>query len=338
MGTIQLFLKAPLINPIHHSPIRPLHRVYQSLFHSVGLKFFLLTCLSVLSFWIWVSSAYAGEEELSDGQARQQCFKGKTIYCIALGIKEENSGHLERALELYRTACKKHSTPGHLRACTPLLSLARKMNVLNEEVAPLKARCRDGKGDNVTCFYLGKEYLKLTEIEEALRYLEPLCKSHFRSPTEDDHGPCYHLARGYEQAGQWNQARAWFRYDCENHSKSGQPSCAALKELERMERVHRELAQQGIRGSHPIEDVLLFIVLISVFNVWTWFKGGKPGLRYLSLAAPLVVWGAALTWVYWPEKPVFPASQWAVIYFSLLQVSGMAVFAILKLRETHDSR
>jgi len=38
----------------------------------------------------------------------------------------------------------------------------------------------------------------LTEIEEALRYLEPLCKSHFRSPTEDDHGPCYHLARGYE--------------------------------------------------------------------------------------------------------------------------------------------
>ncbi|MDH3257722.1 MAG: hypothetical protein OEM27_08885, partial [Nitrospinota bacterium] len=114
--------------------------------------------------------------------------------------------------------------------------------------------------------------------------------------------------------------------------------CAALEELVNMERIHRELAQNGIRGSDPIEDVLLFIVLISVLNLWIWFKGGRRGLRYLSLAAPLIVWGAALVWVYWPEKPAFPTSQWVVIYFSLLQVSGMAVFAFRKLRAAHDSR
>lgn len=338
MDSIQLFLKVPLINPAHHFLTRPPHRFFDYLFPSAGLKYLKHAFLLALIFLIWVCGAYADENELSDDQARQQCFKGKTIYCLALGIKEEKAGHLERALELYRTACKKHPTPGHLRACTPLLSLAHKMNVLTEEVAPLEARCREGKGDDITCFYLGKEYLKLAEIEEAVPYLEPLCKNHFRSPTADDHGPCYHLARGYEQAGQWGQAREWFQFDCENNSEQARPSCFALNELAKMERVHRELAQKGIRGSDPIEDVLLFIVLISVLNVWIWFKGGRRGLRYLSLAAPLMVWGAALVWVYWPEKPVFPASQWAVIYFSLLQVSGMAVFAFRKLREAHDSR
>lgn len=61
-------------------------------------------------------------------------------------------------------------------------------------------------------------------------------------------------------------------------------------------------------------------------------------MKYLSLAAPAMVWGAALTWVYWPDKPDFPANQWAVIYFSLLQVSGVAIFAYRALHFPNISR
>ena len=287
--------------------------------------------LIVIVLLLWAGCAYADEKEMNDDQARQQCFKGKTIYCLALGIKEEKAGYQERALELFRIACKKHPTPGHLRACTPLLSLAWKMNRLDEEVAPLEARCSGGRGDDITCFYLGKEYLKLPNVRRGNFYLEILCHKGFRPPDPHDYGPCYHLAKGYEHAGQWYEAGELFQFDCENHSEHGQPSCEALKSLAKIEKVHSEWAQKGIRASYPVERVLFFVVFLSVLNIWIWFKGGRWGLKYLSLAAPLVIWGSALTWVYWPEKPEFPASQWAVIYFSLLQVSGMAIFAFRKL-------
>lgn len=276
------------------------------------------------------------EEALNDDQARQQCFKGKTIYCLALGIKEEKAGYMERALELYRIACKKHPTPGHLRACTPLLSLAWKMNRLSEEVAPLEARCKEGKP--ITCFYLGKEYLKLVEMEEAARHLEPLCRNRFRPPNSGDYGACYHLAKGFERAGQWRQAQELFQFDCENRAGKAQPSCFALKELVEMERVHRELAQKGIRGFDPVEGVLFFVVLMSCLHVWVWFKGGRGGLKYLMWVAPVVVWGGVITWAYWPDKPDFPASQWAVICFALLQVTGTAVFACRVLHPPKLSR
>ena len=322
-----------MINASKYFKTRHDERVLCYLFRATGfncLKYvFLIFALSLT----WVCSAYAEKKEMSDDQARQQCFKGKTIYCIALGIKEEKSGHQERALELYRTACKKHPSPGHLRACTPLLGLAWKMNRLDEEAVPLETRCQEG--DLITCFYLGQEYLKLVAMEKAAHRLEPLCRNHFRPPDPANYGPCYHLAKGYEQVGQWNRALELFQFDCENHSEKGQPSCVAMKELVKMERVHWELRQKGIRSSDPIEGVLFFVVFMSVLNTWVWFKGGRWGLKYLSLVAPLLVWGSALTWVYWPDKPEFPASQWSVIYFALLQVSGTAIFAFRKLQKTH---
>jgi tetratricopeptide (TPR) repeat protein len=283
------------------------------------------TFLIIAVLLVWVGYAHSDEKVLNDDQARQQCFKGKAIYCIALGIKEEKAGHRERALELYRAACKNHVTPGHLRACTPLLGLAWKMNRLDEEVEPLRARCR--KGDDITCFYLGQEYLKMANMERADRYLKSLCDMQFRPPDPANYGPCYHLAKGYEQIGQWDQARELFQFDCERNAEHAQHSCAALKELAEMEKVHRELAQKGIRGFDPVEAVLLFIVFMSVLHVWIWFKGGRGGLKYLSLAAPVVIGSATLTWVYWPDKQEYPASQWSVLFFAFLLVMGMAVFA-----------
>lgn len=285
---------------------------------------------------LWAGHAQADEKVLTDDQARQQCFKGKSIYCIALGIKEEKAGHQERALELYRTACKKRPTPSHLRACTPLLSLAWKMNRLDEEAVPLETRCKEN--DPITCFYLGQEYLKLTEIEKASHHLEPLCRSHFRPPDPANYGPCYHLAKGYEQAGHWSRARELLQFDCERNAEHGRHSCAALKELAEMEKVHRELAQRGIRGFDPVESILLFIVFMSALHVWIWFKGGRAGLWYLSLAAPVVIGGATLTWVYWPDKQEYPASQWVVLFFAFQLVTGMAVFAYRALYPPNISR
>ncbi len=330
------FLKGPLINPTSHSQTRPPCRFFYCLSPVTGFQCLKRALLIITVLFIWVCCAYADEETLNDDQARQQCFKGKTIYCLALGIKEEKAGHRERALELFRFACKNHPTPGHLRACTPLLSLARKMNRLDEEAAPLETRCKEEKP--ITCSYLGKEYLKLVEMEEAARHLEPLCRSRFRPPDSDDYGACYHLAKGFKQAGQWSQAREFFQFDCESDAGNAQPSCVALKELAEMEQIHRQLAQKGIRSFDPVESVLLFVVFMSVLNVWIWFKGGRWGLKYLSLMAPLVVGGGAMIWVFWPEKPEYPFSQWVVLFFAFLLVTGVAVFAYRALHSPNVSR
>lgn len=325
-----------MIHFTHHSLTGPLCRLFYDLSPASGFEFLKKALLTITVLFIWVCSAYAEEEMLNDDQAREQCFKGKTIYCIALGIKEEKAEHPERALELYRSACKNHRTPGHLRACTPLLNLAWKMNRLEEEVAPLENRCKEG--NPVTCFYLGQEYLKLVQMEAAARHLEPLCRNHFRPPDPANYGPCYHLAKGFEQTGQWNRARDLLQFDCERNAEHAQHSCTALKELAEMEQVHRQLAQKGIRGIEPVESVLLFVVFMSVLNVWIWFKGGRWGLIYLVWVAPVVVGSSAVTWIYWPDKLEYPASQWTVIYFALLQVTGTAVFAYRALYPPHVSR
>ncbi len=269
-------------------------------------------------------------EDLDTDQARRKCFQGKTIYCLALGMAEEKAGHPERALEVYRSACKKHRTPGHLRACTPLLNLARRMDRLDAEAAPLEARCR--QGHTVTCFYLGKEYLKIVEIEKAARHLAPLCRSGFRPPVPDDYGPCYHLAKGFEQTGQWRRARELFQLDCDPAAGTEQPGCLALGELAELETAHSQLRQQGIRKLNASEGVFLFIVLMSFLHIGIWFKGGIWGLKYLSRWAPLVIWSGAMAWIYWPGKPEYPSNQWAVIFFVLLLVMGMAGFAYRNLQ------
>ena len=326
----------PLINLTNHSQARPPCRFFNGLSPATGFPYLKRALLMITVLLIWVGCAYADEEALNDDQARQQCFKGKTIYCIALGIKEEKAGYLKRALELYRTACKKHPSPGHLRACTPLLHLARKMNRLDEEAAPLEVRCKEGKP--ATCFYLGQEYLKLVAMEPAARHLEPLCRNHFRPPDPHNYGPCYHLAIGYERAGQWDRARELFQFDCENHAEKGQPSCASLKELAEMEQAHRELSQKGIRSFDPVESILLFVIFMSVLNVWIWLKGGRWGLKYLVWVAPVMVWSGAVTWIYWPDKPEYPASQWAVLFFAFLLVTGIAVIAYRALYPSNVAR
>lgn len=284
----------------------------------------------------WATLAQADEKVLNNDLARQECFKGQTIYCLALGMAEERTGHQERALELYRSACKNHSTPGHLRACAPLLALARQMNRLDQEAAPLEARCREG--NTVTCFYLGKVYLNISELERASRHLEPLCRSRFEPPGADDYGSCYHLAKGFEQAGQWSRARKFFELDCDPDTSQEQPNCLALTELADLEKAHSRLRQKGISSLRLLEAVLLFVVLMSCLHVWIWVKGGRPGMKYLSRLAPVIIWGGSLAWIFWPGKPAYPSNQWAVIFFVLLLAMGMAGGAYLNLRASKVTR
>lgn len=281
-------------------------------------------------------SSRADGEELDTDQARRECFQGKTIYCLALGLAEERAGHAERALELYRTACRKHPTPGHLRACSPLLTLSKILGRLEEEAAPLEERC--SKGHTRTCYYLGREYLNIGEIGLAAHHLEPLCRTGFRSPSEDDYGPCYHLAKGYEDAGQWDRAREGYQFDCEHNPADPAPGCLALKELEKMENVHRQLGQQGIRPFDKSEVVLLLLVVMSVVNAVIGYRGGRWGLIWSIYIAPVLIWGGALTWIYWPEKPEFPSNHWVVICFVLFLVTGMALLALRRqhLKPPHD--
>ncbi|MCZ6513861.1 MAG: hypothetical protein O6857_08040 [Nitrospinae bacterium] len=298
-----------------------------------GRLCFLLLWFAVQCFCATVG--YAVEEQLDTDQARRECFQGKTIYCLALGMAEEKAGHPERALEVYRSACKNHRTPGHLRACTPLLNLARQMDRLEAEAAPLEARCQEGHTD--TCFYLGKEYLKIAEIKQAARHLTPLCRNGFRPPDPEDYGSCYHLAKGFEQTGQWHRARELYQLDCDSTAGPQQPACLALRELAELETAHSHMRQQGIRNLNSVEAVLLFVVLMSCLHIGVWFKGGTWGLKYLSRWAPLVIWSGAMAWIYWPGKPEYPANQWAVIFFVLLLAMGMAVFAHRNLQASPTS-
>ena len=277
-----------------------------------------------------VPAGVTAKEVQESDKARRECFKGQTIYCIALGLAEERSGRHERALELYRLACKNHPTPGHLRACTPLLTLARQMGRLEEESEPLEARCREG--NTITCFYLGKEYLKLTDMQNASRHLEPLCRNQFKPPDPDDYGSCYHLAKGYEQTGQWNEARKFYELDCGPDETAGEPSCLALGELAKLEQAHSRIRQQGIRQWMAAEGLMLFLVVMSLVNVGFWLKGSRVLLRFLMIPGPVIVWSVFLVWMYWSGKPQYPITQWAVMGFALLLASGLALLSWLKLQ------
>lgn len=322
-----------MIKPSKLLLVRPRRRVFRFRTDTPISLFLIGALLTLALLGFGISLAEAGEEELDSDQARKECFEGKIAYCLALGLAEERAGNTEQALNLYRSACQSHVTPGHLRACSPLLTLARKIDRLEHEAAPLEQRCR--KGHTLTCYYLGREYLNVAEIEHAARHLEPLCRSGFRAPSQDDYGPCYHLAKGYENTGQWNHAREGYQFDCEHNPVQPAPGCLALKKLTHMESVHRKLAQTGLRSIDLSEMVLLWVVVMSFAHVGLWFMGGRWGWIYLCYGAPPLIWGGVLSWLYWPGKPEFPANQWPVIFCALILTVGSAVLAF---RQLHDNR
>jgi len=259
----------------------------------------------------WVSPSHAGEK--ADPEAyRAACLQGTTVYCIAIGLEEQKAGRTEQALEYYRLACENH--PGHLRACTPFLALAKELGRLETEAAPLEGRCQEG-GDTL-CFYLGKEYLKIGAHEAGRRHLRRLCEEDFIPPDADDYGPCYHLASNLQTLRNYEEALEIFRFDCERGRPLSEPSC------ERYQTLNRQMAA-GLSGelktARPLklnEAFLLPLILLAPIGFFIWLWPRERWLKVLRFPAPAL---ALCSWLLWETVPPAPRPRATTCFSSCLR-------------------
>jgi len=297
----------------------------KGLYFLVGLC--LVGCLSI-SGEVWAGG------EVDEVEADRACRQGLTIYCLALGMAEERTGQKEKAWVHYQLACENHVTPGHLRACTPLLSLSRELGRLAEAAVPLEKRCREG--DQITCFYLGKEYLKILEYGRAASHLEPLCRQDFRPPDPGDYGPCYHLAKGMESGEAWSRARELYQFDCERDPERGAPSCAALEALAILQKKMVKQSWSRIRKLEGMEVLILFLVSVPIAGTILWFRGKPYGRWFLRWPAPALVlffWGL---WEFLPKRNQYHPADWILIGVCLFWTLGLAFLALWKNKKTEE--
>jgi tetratricopeptide (TPR) repeat protein len=257
---------------------------YGSLLPVVG---FLLTILFPLN-------VHCKEEPRDLDSYRKECANGKTIYCIAIGMEEQKSGNLETALKAYQSACESHPSQGHLKACTPLLSLARQMDRLDEASAGLEALCKGG--DDIVCFYLAKEYFKITEYHRGFVHLERLCREDFRSPEKADYGPCFHLGNNLKKIGKLKRARKIFNFDCDRDPGSAKPSCDQLEEVRFLIRQGKANGGKSVIEFARIEVWALGIAAIPLLGLLLLNSGWKFALIFLWIPAPALTF---FCWALW---------------------------------------
>ena len=225
---------------------------------------------------------------------RSECSSGKTIYCIAIGMEEQKAGNLEAALEHYQSACESHYSPGHLRACTPFLSLAWQMKRLDEASAGLEDLCKGG--DDIVCFYLAKEYFKITEYHKGFVHLERLCRDNFLPPDKADYGPCYHLGNNLKKTGELKRAEKIFNFDCDRGPLSAKPSCDQAEAVRLMIRKGKYQGGKNVRELKAIESAALGIVAIPFLGLFLLKNGRKFALNFLRIPAPALTF---FCWALW---------------------------------------
>ncbi|MFQ5445208.1 MAG: hypothetical protein ACE5EK_11415 [Nitrospinales bacterium] len=239
-----------------------------------------------------------------------------TIYCIAAGMEEQKSGNLQEALNHYQMACENHPTQGPLRACTPYFSLAMQMGRLEEAATPFESRCQSG--EDLVCFYLAKEYIKITAYIKAHAHLEKLCRTHFRPPDKDDYGPCYHLGRSLLKTGALDRALEIFKYDCARDPALAKPSCGQHASLLARVEEEEKVSQEKITAMEPVEIVSLLFLLMPLAGWILLAKGSQTEWRFMRLFFPvsaLVVWGA---WEFIGVSPGDNRADLAFIFPSIL--------------------
>ncbi len=256
---------------------------YGSLIPVVG---FLLTILFPLS--------VHSEEPRDLDSFRNECANGKTIYCIAIGMEEQKSGNLEIALKAYQSACASHPARGHLKACTPLLSLAWQMDRLDEASAGLEALCKGG--DDRVCFYLAKEYFNITEYHRGFVHLERLCQDNFRPPEKSDYGPCFHLGSNLKKIGKLKRARKIFNFDCDRDPLFAKPSCVQLEEVRLLIRQGKANGGKSVKEFEWLEAWALGIAVIPLLGLLLLNSGWKFVLIFLRIPAPALTF---FCWVLW---------------------------------------
>ena len=235
----------------------------------------------------------AFSEEPVDLEAYQkECDRGMTIYCIAAGMEEQKSGNLEIALQYYRSACESHSSQGNLRACTPYLSLASQMDRLDQVSAKLEASCSEG--DDVTCFYLAKEYFKIAEYHRGFVHLERLCRENFKSPDALDYGPCYHLGANLKKIKELNRAQNIFSFDCERDPVFAKPSCDQLEAVNLL--IQEELNTAKVSEFKTIELAALGMVVVPLMGLAFLRSQRKVVLKMLEIPVPGLT---ILCWALW---------------------------------------
>lgn len=225
---------------------------------------------------------------------RSECSNGKTIYCIAIGMEEQKAGNLKAALEYYRTACKSHHSQGHLSACTPFLSLARQMKRLDEAGAGLEALCEGG--DDAVCFYLAREYFKISEFHRGFVHLERLCRDNFLPPDRTDYGPCYHLGSNLKKTGELKRAEKIFKFDCDRDPLSAKPSCDQAKAVRLMIRQGKTSGRKNIKEMQGIEATAFGIVAIPFCGLFLLKSRRKFALMFLRIPAPALTF---FCWALW---------------------------------------
>jgi len=225
---------------------------------------------------------------------RKECGNGKTIYCIAIGMEEQKAGNLETALKHYQSACESHLSRGHLRACTPLLSLARQMERLDEASADLETLCKDG--DDVVCFYLAKEYFKITEYHRGFVHLERLCRDDFKPPDKADYGPCYHLGDNLKKIGELKRARKIFIFDCDRDLLSAKLSCDQAEAVRLLIRQGRVNGGKNVKKIEMIEALALGGVALPFFGLLLLKNGRKLALTLLRIPVPALTF---FCWAVW---------------------------------------
>lgn len=225
---------------------------------------------------------------------RKECSQGMTIYCIAVGMEEQKSGNLGKALEYYKSACENHPSHGHLGACTPYLSLARQMKRLNEAGSGLEASCKDG--DDVICFYLAKEYFKITEYHRGFVHLERLCRENFQSPDKIDYGPCYHLGNNLKKIGELDRAEKIFKFDCNRDPVSAQPSCDQIEAVKLMIRQETSAGREIVKEIKAIELAALGVAVFPVIGLGLLRSKRKFALIFLRIPVPVLT---LFCWALW---------------------------------------
>ncbi|GJL79314.1 MAG: hypothetical protein NPINA01_23030 [Nitrospinaceae bacterium] len=247
---------------------------------------------------------------------REECSQGMTIYCISAGMEEQKAGNLENALKLYRSACENHFSHGHLRACTPYLSLASQMKRLDGAAAGLEARCRGG--NDVICFYLAKEYFKISEHHRGFVHLERLCRENFQSPDELDYGPCFHLGANLKKIGELKRAEKIFGFDCDRDPLSAKPSCDQAEAVNLLIRQERTAGRGELRDLQPIELAAFGVAVIPLVGMILLASGRKKALKFLRIPLPVLT---LLCWALWEPYAKQELSLRADLFFIFPAVS-----------------
>ncbi|CAI2719356.1 tetratricopeptide repeat protein [Nitrospina watsonii] len=290
-----------------------------------------------IALWLWMHAgggpAWAQPEELDPAQAAQQCRDGATIYCLALGMEAERQGQREQALDFFRLACVGHATSGHLRACTPLLALSLQMDRLEDEARHLEARC-DG-GHQETCFYLGKEYLKIGELNRATDLLLPLCRQGHAPSDPSDYGACYHMARGFERFRHYERAQELFDLDCDRNPDKAWASCEALLRMAYVRKETEKVAWSQVQGFQSAEIAFGVLAAIPLVGTWLWYRQRPWAWRCLRVG-PVIAGICLVLWELAPKAGDLPPTDHIVSVMSFLSVVGLAALAHQKLQDRQE--